>query len=744
MRSPRIITGKLASDERIGGTAGPGEGVLVCSKWRLSPEPSSASAGPRRPLRVLYFSNSLARGGAEEHLLILIKGLDRTRFRVHLVCSPELAETLRADVPSDVELIPLHLRGPAHVWPALRLAWLIAGRRIDILHSHLSFASTFASPIGWVCRVRVIVETPNLNDPRPRRLVALRALSDLIVGSCVDICIAVAQANARHLIARKRRPPGKIVVIHNAADLQRFEPDRQPPPDLRRSLGFPDAAPVLVVIARLQPQKGHRVLLRALAAVRRQFPLVRLVCVGDGPLRSELEREASELGLQEAVRFLGYRRDVPSWLALADVSVLPSFFEGLPLVAIESLAAGRAVVATAVDGTPEVIIDNVTGLTVPSGDAERLAEAIIRLLRDPVLRRRLGSAGRRFVLERFDKERLLAETQGLYLRTWEARARRRHDGGSLRRDESSVAYPGATQPPDPENVQAELSRARLERVGSGFEKIVFGSTSWVVKIPRGERGLAASLLATAVVGRTLRSLTAWTEGRQGTRLALGLRSRPGGARRLWNVLQGVFRAVLTMVPERWWRGSGVERRVRWLRARADECQRLAVRRLDGTPLVPQRVEFSPIQIRTARWGRRRTVTTAYQRVDRTLWEEACRCRRLGRFEEFDGWLDRFLSFQTELWRRGVFLGVSNPFENHGVLGDRLVLVDYSGLMEDPQAIRLTLDTVRARWLEEARGLSTMGRPGASREAFEQRLSGLMQSSAVRRYWPTPDDPRWNG
>ena len=718
----------------------------MCSDWTSPHEPSRVSANPRRPLRILYFSNSLARGGAEEHMLILVKGLDRARFRVHLACSPELAQTLQADLPSDVELLPLRLRTPAHLWPALRLAWLIVARRIDILHSHLLFGSLFASPIGWVCRVPVIVETPNLNDPPPRRWVALHALSDLIVGSCIDLCIAVAQANARHLMTQKQRPPGKIVVIYNAADLQRFHPDRARPSDLRRRLGFPEEVPILVAVARLEPQKGHRVLLDALVAVRREFPLVRLVCVGDGSLRSELERRASELGLQEAVRFVGYRSDVPNWLALADVSVLSSVFEGLPLVAIESLAAGRPVVATAVDGTPEVIIDDVTGLTVPSGDAERLAEAISRLLRDPVLRGRLGSAGRRLVLEKFDKGRQLSETQEVYLRTWEAR-RRGHAGGSAEGNAPRVACSGVAEPPDPENVRAELTRGRLERVGSGFESIVYGSTCWVVKIPRDERGLAASLLATVVVGRALRPLRAWAEGRRGTGTARGRRWWSAGivaARRLWPVLQGGFRALLTMVPGRLWRGSGIERRARWLRARAEECQRLAVRCLDGTPLVPRRVELPPTGIRVARWGRRRTVTMAYQRVDRTLSDEVRRCRELGRFDALDQWLDRFLSFQIVLWQRGVFFAASNPYENHGVLGDRLVLLDYSGLIEDPQTIRLNLDTVRARWLEQTRDLYTTGRSTASREVFEQRLSELLQPSAVRTHWPTPDDPGWDG
>jgi glycosyltransferase involved in cell wall biosynthesis len=698
---------------------------------------------PARLLSVLHFSNSLARGGAEEHLLILLRGLDRSRFRLHLACTPELAETIRADVPLDVELVPLRLRKPTQVWSALRLARLILARRVDILHSHLSYGSLFASPIGRLCRVPVIIETPNLNDPAPPRWVAFRSLLDRIVGACVDVSVAVAHANSRHLVTQKRRPPEKISVIHNATDLRRFDPDRAPPGGLKSSLGFRDDDPVLVVVARMQPQKGHRVLLDALMTVRREFPGVRLVCVGDGPLRPDLERRASELGLQQSVRFVGHRTDIPDWLSMADMSVLPSFFEGLPLAAVESLAAGRPVVATEVDGTPEVVIDGVTGLTVPAGDADRLAAAICRLLRDPALRRRLGTAGRQLALQSFGHEQQLSRTQELYQRAWETRARRRAIGSSGRREAAPRSGPLESSVAD--DVRAELTRARLERVGSGFEKIVLGSPRWVVKIPRGDRGFVAALLATAVVARARHRLGRWSGG--GRRWPPGPAPRrwpaaPWGVRAGWNLLQLGLSAALTLVPERIWRASGAGRRARWLRTQARRCEQVAVRRLEGTPLVPRRVELPPTRIRDARWGRRMTVTTAFQRVDRTLLDEARRCARLGRCQELERWLDCFLAFQTDLWRRGVFFGVSNPFENHGVLGERVVLIDYSGLIDDPRKIRGTLETVRARWLESAAGLCAPVPPGSG-EAFEQKLGEMLQPSVVRRYWPTPDDPRWD-
>jgi glycosyltransferase involved in cell wall biosynthesis len=131
------------------------------------------------------------------------------------------------------------------------------------------------------------------------------------------------------------------------------------------------------------------------------------------------------LGLADAVRFVGWQDNVAAWMAMADVVVLPSFYEGLPLVALEALAAERPLVATAVDGTPEVVQDGTTGLTVPPGEPARLAEAILRLLRYPAFGAQLALNGREIVAKQFTHERQVRETEGLYREAWERRARER-------------------------------------------------------------------------------------------------------------------------------------------------------------------------------------------------------------------------------------------------------------------------------------------------------------------------------
>ena len=383
----------------------------------------------QRPISVLYFSNELVRGGTEEHILTLLRGLDRKLFRLHLVCPPELVAKLQPDLPADVELVPLCLRKPSQIAAALRLAGILRRRRVDILHSHAFYSSLFASPIGWMCRVPVILETSHVREHWRRGwfkspAYASHFVVDRLVGHCVDRYIAVSEATARYLREQKGLPAQKIVVIRNGCDCQRFDPARLVPSGLKSSLGFGPSDPVLVVVGRLEPQKGHSVLLQALPAVRREFPTVRLVCVGEGILRGDLQQQVRALAQEDSVRFTGYQSNVADWLALADMTVLPSFYEGLPLAAIESLAAGQPVVATAVDGTPEIVLDGKTGILVPPGDQARLAEAICRLLRQPELRLRLGRAGRRWVLERFSQEQQIQGTHQLYLSLFEQRVGR--------------------------------------------------------------------------------------------------------------------------------------------------------------------------------------------------------------------------------------------------------------------------------------------------------------------------------
>lgn len=373
-------------------------------------------------LSILMFTHADVRAGAEEYMLMLAKGLDQRYFRAHIACPHALAERLRPDVPGHVELIPTELTEPWQARSLMRLGAVLRKRRIDILHSHMFFSSLLATPVGWCCRTPLIIEGAHGREAW-RRGWKDRYYVDRFIGRMVDAYIAVSDANARYLVEVKRYPAEKISVIHPASDVASFDPGRIPPAGLRESIGIGPTDPILLVMGRLEPQKGHRVLLDVMPAVRSQFPTVRIVCAGDGVLRQTLEAQSRALGLEDTVRFVGYRSDIRDWLAAAEFTVLPSFWEGLPIAPIESLAAGRTVVATAVDGTPDIVVHGKTGLTVPPDDPAALSKAICTMLRDADLRHRLAACGRQWAVDHFSVETLVRKTERLYWHLWERRAR---------------------------------------------------------------------------------------------------------------------------------------------------------------------------------------------------------------------------------------------------------------------------------------------------------------------------------
>lgn len=377
----------------------------------------------RKPISVVHFTNADALGGAEQHLLTLLRGFDRAAFRVSLVCPQVLAERLAADLPADVRAIPLALASPRNWRAAVRLAGVLRELRAEVLHSHMFKSSLFASPIGRLAGVPAIIETPHINERWRKGPIKGRFVVDRLAGHFVDRYIAVSEANARYLIAEKGLQARKVVTIPNSCDVSHFDPARTAPPKLKDEWRIGDGDPVLVVLARLDMQKGHDVLLDAMVTIHREFPSAKLFLVGEGPRGAALRAQVRDLGLMDVVRFTGYRRDVEDWLALADVVVLPSRWEGMPLVAIEALAAGKAIVATAVDGTPEVVVDGQCGLIVPSARPAPMAQAIVRLLRDPGLRRTFGENGRQRAIQHFDCSLQVERTERLYLSALEESTR---------------------------------------------------------------------------------------------------------------------------------------------------------------------------------------------------------------------------------------------------------------------------------------------------------------------------------
>jgi glycosyltransferase involved in cell wall biosynthesis len=224
--------------------------------------------------------------------------------------------------------------------------------------------------------------------------------------------LIVPSESIRRKVDREGRHDARFSVIPNGVDPSRFASAARS--DVRRELGLPEGAPLVGVVARLEPEKGHRHLLAAWPSVVERHPRARLLVVGDGSLARPLKALATRLGIRDSVVFTGRRDDVAAVTAELAVAVLPSVREAQGISILEAMARRVAVVATDVGGIPEVITSGTDGLLVPPEDPVALARAIARLLSDEPLRRRLAEAGYRTVEERYSLDAQIRRVEAVY------------------------------------------------------------------------------------------------------------------------------------------------------------------------------------------------------------------------------------------------------------------------------------------------------------------------------------------
>jgi glycosyltransferase involved in cell wall biosynthesis len=355
---------------------------------------------------VLFFVPGFGTGGTERVVADLAAHLDPDRFRV-FACSlmgGPVGEALAAGgCPVHTLGDPVNGRRPqafgkvrALLARVARLEALMERHRIDVLHTHhlwpLVHASLARRPAGrwrWVHTEQI---RPDVDVGYGRWLVRIGRW----LLSRPDVVTGASDAVGAYFRDEARVGPQRVRVIYNAVDVHRFGQPHDGAAK-RRELDIPADAWVIGLVANLRPQKNHEALLRALATLRPAVPDAWLVLVGDGERRPGLEALVDTLGISDRVRFLGSRLDVPELYPVFDVYCLPSHYEGLPLSVLEAMSAGKPVVATRVVGIEEVIVDGETGLLVPPNDPAALAQALLRVRRDAVLRLRLAAAGRTYV-----------------------------------------------------------------------------------------------------------------------------------------------------------------------------------------------------------------------------------------------------------------------------------------------------------------------------------------------------------
>ncbi len=391
----------------------------------LPPRPSLVADQRIRVTQVLATGSN---GGAQEYVRSLVQRMDPRRYDVDVVSLTD-GPTIRRMTASGVAVTVLDEGSDEDV--TRRLGEHLRRRRTQVVHNHMYRAEI----VGTRAAIRIgelglprpyivaTVHSSRVRSPEDRDLVA--ALTPRM-----DRLIAVSRS-IEAKIEREGRTGAPVELIYNGVDLSRY--DRlEACCTLPEEYGFPVGSPLVGIVARLEPEKGHTTLLDAWPQVLTRVPEARLLIVGEGTLRETLETQAEDLGLLgepcegdhcvgtrharpgAKVVFTGRRDDVPSVTAAMDVAVLPSYREALGLAILEAMALSRPVVATNVGGIPEMVVDGVTGLLVPPHDPAALAGAITRLLTDHPLADMVARAGHDLVHDRFCIDLMVDAIEAIY------------------------------------------------------------------------------------------------------------------------------------------------------------------------------------------------------------------------------------------------------------------------------------------------------------------------------------------
>ena len=382
----------------------------------------------REPLRVVRVIGRLNIGGPAQHVVLLNQGLTRLGYETHLVggalrpgedSMAYFAEQHGVPPIQIPELVTDTSVGRRDVRAVRALTRVIRDVRPHIVHTHTAKAGFLGRVAARLARTPVLVHTFHghvLHGYFPAWKSRLLRGIEVGLGLATDQVIAISPGVRDDLLRYRVAPVSKIEVVPLGLDLTPFERAPEHAGTLRRELNLSADAFVMAIVGRIVPIKNHALFLRAARTVVAKHPETVVLVVGDGDQRAATEQLAAQLDLRPQVLFLGWRRDLPAVYADTDLLVVSSNNEGTPVAAIEAMAARCPVVATRVGGVPDLISDRVTGMLVPPGDPERLAQALIYARDHPSETERWARLARTQVIERHSVEGMVSAVDRLYRR----------------------------------------------------------------------------------------------------------------------------------------------------------------------------------------------------------------------------------------------------------------------------------------------------------------------------------------
>lgn len=365
-----------------------------------------------RRLKVMQVTHDLGVGGLPRVVETLCRTIDPARFEVSVLClrgKGPLAESLEADGFSVIELD--RPSGRPDYFAFRRVARVLRERGIDVIHTHNTEPWVNGTIGGLMANRPVVIHT---DHARPFPDMLRHMFSEHVMSYFARAVVGVSEHTTENLRRYEKIPRRKLRTIINGIEGGKYSA-RGERAAVRAALGIAPDAPVIGFASRLAEQKGIPYLLDASVGLAARFPGLQVLIAGDGELDDELRARASAMNLDGTVRFLGVRRDVAALLQAFDVFVLPSLWEGLPMVILEAMAAGCPIVATSVGGVPGALQHDESAWLVPPQDVRALEDGIATVLSDPARRERYRNNARRAFDERYSAERMAREYERLYL-----------------------------------------------------------------------------------------------------------------------------------------------------------------------------------------------------------------------------------------------------------------------------------------------------------------------------------------
>lgn len=363
------------------------------------------------PKRIVFVITTLGMGGAETQLVRLATGLKGRGWQVSVVSLIPLEYIAKDLEQAQIPAISLNMK-PGSLDPraVLALARYLREQKPQIVHTHMVHANLLGRVARLLVRVPVLISTAhNVNEGSRWREIAYR-----LTDSWCDLTTQVSQAGLERYVGVGAVPGNKIRFVPNGINSLEFSPNPQLRARLRRELGWEEQF-IWLAVGRFAEAKDYPNMMQAFARVHALRPEARLMIAGLGEQMKAIQQLAQTLGLDQAVRFLGLRKDVVALMNAADGYVMSSAWEGLPMVLLEAASTGLPMVATNVGGNREVVQEGQTGYLVPPGNPESLSAAMIRLMALPEMqRKRMGEAARAFVEQCYSLESVLTQWEIIY------------------------------------------------------------------------------------------------------------------------------------------------------------------------------------------------------------------------------------------------------------------------------------------------------------------------------------------